>query len=216
MRLYTLDGKCNISGERIKSAHAKAKLTQDQLAARLQVAGLQMGQMAISRIESGKRLVSDFELPIIAEALNVSTDWLLGIEKGWPLPFEVIILFYILNKYGLRPIRFHDLRHSCATIMLYLGYSLKDIQTWLGHSNYNFTADTYIHSGMGAHEQIVLSMSEWLGELLPQNIAPDLTAIWVQKTAPEIKMILGADILLAFAVFLCPKTAFCRNGLEKC
>ena len=75
MRLYTLDGKCNISGERIKSARAKAKLTQDQLAARLQV-------MAISRIESGKRLVPDFELPIIAEALNVSTDWLLGIEKG--------------------------------------------------------------------------------------------------------------------------------------
>ena len=65
MRLYTLDGKCNISGERIKSARAKAKLTQDQLAARLQVAGLQMGQMAISRIESGKRLVPDFELPII-------------------------------------------------------------------------------------------------------------------------------------------------------
>ena len=82
VRLYTLDGKCNISGERIKSARAKAKLTQDQLAARLQVAGLQMGQMAISRIESGKRLVPDFELPIIAEALNVSTDWLLGIEKG--------------------------------------------------------------------------------------------------------------------------------------
>jgi len=71
----------------------------------------------------------------------------------------VIILFYILNKYGLRPIRFHDLRHSCATIMLYLGYSLKDIQTWLGHSNYNFTADTYIHSGMGAHEQMVLSIA---------------------------------------------------------
>ena len=64
----------------------------------------------------------------------------------------MIILFYILNKYGLRPIRFHDLRHSCATIMLYLGYSLKDIQTWLGHSNYNFTADTYIHSGMGVAE----------------------------------------------------------------
>lgn len=82
VQLYTLDGKCNISGERIKSARAKAKLTQDQLAARLQVAGLQMGQMAISRIESGKRLVPDFELPIIAEALNVSTDWLLGIEKG--------------------------------------------------------------------------------------------------------------------------------------
>ncbi|WP_204792239.1 site-specific integrase [Oscillibacter sp. CU971] len=34
----------------------------------------------------------------------------------------------ILSKYGLRRIRFHDLRHSCATIMLYLNYSLKDIQ----------------------------------------------------------------------------------------
>ena len=47
--------------------------------------------------------------------------------------------------------------------MLYLGYSLKDIQTWLGHSNYNFNADTYIHSGMGAYEQMALSMSERLG-----------------------------------------------------
>jgi len=76
----------------------------------------------------------------------------------------------LLTKYGLRPIRFHDLRHSCATIMMYLGYSLKDIQMWLGHSNYNFTADTYVHSGVGAQEQMALSMSERLGELLPQNL----------------------------------------------
>ncbi len=79
IRLYTLDGRCNISGERIKYARSKSKITQEQLAAKLQLAGLQMGQMAISRIESGKRLVPDFELPIIAEVLNVSTDWLLGI-----------------------------------------------------------------------------------------------------------------------------------------
>lgn len=49
----------------------------------------------------------------------------------------------LLQKYELRPIRFHDLRHSCATIMLYLGYTMKDIQTWLGHSNNAFTANTY-------------------------------------------------------------------------
>ena len=46
------------------------------------------------------------------------------------------------------------------TIMLYLGYTLKDIQTWLGHSNYNFTADTYIHSGAGVHEQMAERFSE--------------------------------------------------------
>ena len=76
----------------------------------------------------------------------------------------------ILAKYGLRRIRFHDLRHSCATIMLYLGYTLKDIQTWLGHSNYNFTADTYIHSGAGVHEQMAERFSEELKSLLPQNL----------------------------------------------
>ncbi len=73
----------------------------------------------------------------------------------------------ILRQYGLRRIRFHDLRHSCATIMLYLGYTLKDIQTWLGHSNYNFTADTYIHSGTGVHEQMAESLSQKLEGLLP-------------------------------------------------
>lgn len=45
-----------------------------------ELAGLQLGQMAVSRIETGKRVVPDFELPILAEVLRVSTDWLLGKE----------------------------------------------------------------------------------------------------------------------------------------
>ena len=53
--------------------------------------------------------------------------------------------------------------------MLYLGYTLKDIRTWLGHSNYNFTADTYIHSGVGVHEQMAESLSENLNILLPES-----------------------------------------------
>lgn len=73
----------------------------------------------------------------------------------------------LLEHYGLRHIRFHDLRHSCATIMLYLGYSLKDIQTWLGHSNYNFTADTYLHTAPTAHLQMANTYSEKLEELIP-------------------------------------------------
>jgi len=73
----------------------------------------------------------------------------------------------LLAKYSLRAIRFHDLRHSCATIMLYLGYTLKDIQTWLGHSNYYFTADTYIHSAPSAHLQMANTLSEQLEALLP-------------------------------------------------
>lgn len=82
IRLYTLNGKCNISGSRIRAARIKHKMSQDELAAKMQLAGLQMGQMAISRIETGKRLVPDFELPILAEALGVSIEWLLGQEKN--------------------------------------------------------------------------------------------------------------------------------------
>ena len=55
-------------------------MSQEELAIKMQLAGLQMGQMAISRIETGKRVVPDFELPILAEALGVTTDWLLGKE----------------------------------------------------------------------------------------------------------------------------------------
>jgi len=80
VRLYTLDDKCNISGERIREARTKAQMSQEQLAVKLQLAGLQMGQMAVSRIETGKRLVPDFELPIISDVLGVTTDWLLGKE----------------------------------------------------------------------------------------------------------------------------------------
>ena len=73
----------------------------------------------------------------------------------------------LLIKYDLRPIRFHNLRHSCATIMLYFGYSMKDIQTWLGHSNYNFTADTYVHSSPAMHIEMAKTYSDRLTEMLP-------------------------------------------------
>ncbi|MBE6576903.1 MAG: site-specific integrase [Ruminococcaceae bacterium] len=51
----------------------------------------------------------------------------------------------ILNKYGLRKIRFHDLRHTCASMLLSKNIHMKVIQTWLGHSNMSTTADIYSH-----------------------------------------------------------------------
>lgn len=55
MRLYTLDGRFNLCGKRVREARIKAGMSQDTLAAKLQLAGLQIGQMAVSRIETGKR-----------------------------------------------------------------------------------------------------------------------------------------------------------------
>ena len=61
MRLYTLDGRFNLCGKRVREARIKAGMSQDTLAAKLQLAGLQIGQMAVSRIETGKRVVPDFD-----------------------------------------------------------------------------------------------------------------------------------------------------------
>ena len=82
MRLYTLDGKsCNISGERIRQWRTAHSLTQEELAIQMQLNGLQLGQMAISRIETGKRVVADFELKIFSRVLGVTMDWLTGDEE---------------------------------------------------------------------------------------------------------------------------------------
>lgn len=61
-------------------------MSQEVLAIKLQLLGLQIGQMAVSRIETGKRIVPDYELPVLAEALHVTTEWLLGKEKS---PYEM-------------------------------------------------------------------------------------------------------------------------------
>lgn len=51
----------------------------------------------------------------------------------------------ILKKNNLKHIRFHDLRHSCASLLANKGVPMKYIQEWLGHSSYNLTANTYSH-----------------------------------------------------------------------
>lgn len=51
----------------------------------------------------------------------------------------------LLHRHGLRHIRFHDLRHSCASLLLSQGIAMKQIQDWLGHSTFATTADIYSH-----------------------------------------------------------------------
>lgn len=51
----------------------------------------------------------------------------------------------LLQKHGLRKIRFHDLRHSCASLLLSLGVPMKQIQEWLGHSDISTTSNIYAH-----------------------------------------------------------------------
>ncbi len=50
-----------------------------------------------------------------------------------------------LKRYGMRVIRFHDLRHSCASVLLANGVPMKQIQEWMGHSDFSTTANIYAH-----------------------------------------------------------------------
>jgi transcriptional regulator with XRE-family HTH domain len=72
--------KRNISGERIAEARSAAKppLTQEDLSAKLTLAGVQMDRAAVAKIENNLRRVLDFELKAIARVLDVEVNWLLG------------------------------------------------------------------------------------------------------------------------------------------
>ena len=72
MKIYhNSDGKCNASGSKIRELREAMGLSQEQLAAKLQLAGLNLNQKAVSRIETGDRVVPDYELPYFAQVLRV-------------------------------------------------------------------------------------------------------------------------------------------------
>ena len=62
-------------------------------------------------------------------------------------------------KKNLKQIRFHDLRHSCASMLVSNGFELKDIQEWLGHSDIQITANIYAHLDAKRKTNIANSMS---------------------------------------------------------
>ncbi len=81
MKIYDFNGVKNISGNRIHQARVTQRLSQVDLAARMQVNGVMIEREAISKIETGARFVTDYELMVFAQALNVGILWLLGMDE---------------------------------------------------------------------------------------------------------------------------------------
>lgn len=75
----------------------------------------------------------------------------------------------LLADYGLRHIRFHDLRHSCASLLLANGISMKEIQDWLGHSSYSTTANIYAHLDSQSKNASAEVMAAVLGGAQPKK-----------------------------------------------
>ncbi len=69
----------------------------------------------------------------------------------------------ILKRNGLKEIRFHDLRHSCASLLLGKNINMKVIQMWLGHSNMSTTAEIYSHLDSSAKNEAGRAIASMLG-----------------------------------------------------
>nr|WP_270440129.1 helix-turn-helix transcriptional regulator [Butyricicoccus sp. AF86-03b2A] len=81
MKIYDYKGRKNLCGNRVKEARVRLNITQTDLAARLQVAGITMERDSVSRIEIGTRFVTDYELAVLAKILGVSMEWLTENEQ---------------------------------------------------------------------------------------------------------------------------------------
>ena len=69
----------------------------------------------------------------------------------------------LLAKHGLRHIRFHDLRHTCASLLLANGVPMKMIQDWLGHSDMGTTANIYSHIDSESKKASAMAIGSALG-----------------------------------------------------
>ena len=78
MKIYDYNGLKNLCGAQIRQERRRQRLTQEQLAARLQCRGVILERDSVSRIEAGERFIADFELVAISEALAVPLDTLIA------------------------------------------------------------------------------------------------------------------------------------------
>ena len=83
-----------------------------------------------------------------------------------------------IAKHGMPKMRFHDLRHSCASLLLANGVPLKQIQEWLGHSDFSTTANIYAHLDYRSKISSAQAMEQ--GMLLPRS--DDFGSRWENVT----------------------------------
>ena len=76
------EGSKNIIGERVAELRKANKLSQRALAGKLQLMNLDIDKNTITRIETGKRFVSDFEVKVFADFFGVSYDFLFDGNEG--------------------------------------------------------------------------------------------------------------------------------------
>lgn len=91
-----------------------------------------------------------------------------------------------LERNGMRRIRFHDLRHSCASLLLANGVNLKQIQEWLGHSDFSTTANIYAHLDYSSKVSSANAMLEGL-DLFPEEDNADNDTLQKDRSTDAVE-----------------------------
>ena len=140
-------------------------------------------QRAISR-QNGKVVEAPLKtknayrtLPLSADAIDVlmqqrrktgNSEWVFPSPTGGPMSPDSVLhmLQRVLKRAGLPRIRFHDLRHTFATMALQNGVDVKTVSSMLGHYSAGFTLDTYAHVTTDAQ----LKAAQTMGSILSRAV----------------------------------------------
>ena len=136
-------------------------------------------QRAISR-QNGKVVEAPLKtknayrtLPLSADAISVlmqqrrktgNSEWVFPSPTGGPMSPDSVLhmLHRVLKRAGLPKVRFHDLRHTFATLALQNGVDIKTVSGMLGHFSAGFTLDTYAHVTTSAKREAAKTMGNIL------------------------------------------------------
>ena len=93
-----------------------------------------------------------------------SSPWVFPSATGGPISPDSVLhmLHRVLKRAGLPQVRFHDLRHTFATLALQNGVDIKTVSGMLGHFSAGFTLDTYAHVTTSAQRQAAEAMEHVL------------------------------------------------------
>lgn len=93
-----------------------------------------------------------------------NSPWVFPSPNGGPISPDSVLhmLHRVLKRAGLPKVRFHDLRHTFATLALQNGVDVKTVSGMLGHFSAGFTLDTYAHITSVAHRQAAQTMGSVL------------------------------------------------------
>ena len=116
-------------------------------------------------------------LPLSADAIDVlkmqkckvgNSEWVFPSPTGGPMSPDSVLhmLQRVLKRAGLPRIRFHDLRHTFATMALQNGVDVKTVSSMLGHYSAGFTLDTYAHVTTDAQ----LKAAQTMGNILSRAV----------------------------------------------